>query len=497
MEQTAFSERYKGFLGLLAIFTVISLVVMNDFTTILETEEAFNVLHVQKQLEGTATTQVAPFPNTSQFIIYKLFDFSPFWTRLSNVIVFLLLILGIRIWMGKLFGKLQTITYIITVVSSFLLISMAKFAVADIPLAAFHMMSMAFAVICLKQPKRKWQIVYGLFVMGSFLVQPTSGVIYGVGLLAYLMIFHKDGARLRTPIILGVWLGLGTLFFLLGGFSWPTAGFLFSYQTSWGDYFMWQFIGILPWLGFLPAALWDLFQKLRKKEEMAIILFGWLLFSIISHGLILQLCLLFLISKQVENYFKPNYPYKSVVKSFAIINLVCTFFLLVGVMFGGFAALHSTGYRSAAVFSGIYWVFGFIAILGLFSDSRKFIIGGIGIGGAFSLLLFWVQLNPILNKYRDLSQQVLEGMDKKQSLRVSQDLLEKQQFQVYGNGLELDYSLFQNKEKGVDCYILNEADYQRLLQVGTPTSSVDTIRGRLNIFEKPNSWYIVRDSIAD
>ncbi|MFT5384664.1 MAG: hypothetical protein ACI8X3_001660 [Saprospiraceae bacterium] len=500
MLETTFSDRYKGFLVLLGVLTLISLLVMNDFTTMLESEEAFNILQVQHQLADSATQSLAPFPNTSQFLIYKIIGFSPFWIRISNVVVFLLLLLGIRVWGAKVFGKRQIITFMVLILSSFLMISLAKFAVADIPLCAFHMMSMAFLVICMKQPKLKWQIVYGLFVMGSFLVQPTGAVIYGLGLLAYMLLFHKDGKNLLQPLIIGIWIGLGTLFYFLGGFEWSMEGFIFSYRSGpyghvlcWKEFFTWQVIGILPWLGFLPAALWDLFQKLRKKEEMAIILFGWLLFSIISHAVILQLCLLFLISKQVENYFKPNYPYKNLIKTFSILNLVCTFFVLIALMLGGFAAMHNIGFRSTAAFSGIYWVFGFIAIIGLFSDSRRFIIGGFGLAGSFSLFLFWLQINPIVNRFRDISIQLLDKVEEASKVAVSQPLFDKNQFKVYSNAKGIDSQAFINKQTDIDCYLLNEDDYKKLLTQDTIPMATDTLKGRTYIFERPELFFIVKN----
>ncbi len=492
-QRTTLSERFKRFLGLLAILTIISLVVMNDFTTILESEEAFNILCVQQQMTDSTSQSLAPFPNTSQYLIYSVFGFSPFWIRLSNVIVFLLLLLGIRIWGARIFGKEQIMIFIITIVSSFLLISMSKFAVADIPLCAFHTMSMIFLVICLKQPKLKWQIVYGLFVMGSFLVQPTSAVIYGVGLLIYMLLFHKEANNLLKPAILAIWLLLISVFYFLGGFSWTTEGFIFSYQTSWKEYFTWQVIGLLPWFGFLPAALWDLFQKLRKKEEMAIILTGWLLLSLLSHALILQLCLLFLIARQIVNYFKPNYPYKGLVKAFAIVNLVFTFFALLAVMFGGFAAMHNVGFRTAAVFSAIYWIFGFVGILGLFSDNRKYIIGGFTFAGAFSLMLFWVQLNPIINRYRDINTQLLGKLEKGQKVILSQSIINKNQFKVYGNAKELEYSEFDGEMVETDYYILEKQDYEILQSKNDQLIVSDTLNGRTHIFAKPGLFFIVKN----
>lgn len=489
MLETTFSDRYKIFLGILGVTTLFSLLVMNEFTTILESEEAFNILHVQQQMSNTAAKTVAPFPNTSQYLIYSFFGFNPFMIRMSNVVVFLLLLLGIRIWSGKIFGKKQSITFIILILSSFLIISMAKFAVADIPLAAFHMMSMIFLIICLKQPKLKWQIVYGLFVIGSFLVQPLTGVVYGVGLLTYMTLFHKKGANLRKPVIIGVWVILITIFYFLGGFDWNREGFIFSFRSHSNEYLLWMMIGILPWIGFLPAALWDLFQKLRKKEEMAIILFGWLVFSIVAHALILQLCLLFLISKQVENYFKPNYPYKSLVRGFSVLNLIVTFFALVALMLGSFALFHNFGFKSAAAFSAVYWIFGFVGIIGLFMDNRSYVLGGIGLAGAICLLIFWVQISPVINNFRDISQRLLEGVEKGTSVMVSDPLFSKNQFKVYGNLQGVKYEKFQAGKPGSELYLLNEMDYKEMLKQNQSIIPIDTIIGRTDVLSEPELFY--------
>src|SRR5690606_40317093 len=107
------------------------------------------------------------------------------------------------------------------------------------------------------------------------------------------------------------------------------SGFLFHFGSKGtGVYLLANFLGILPWLAFLPAAFVDLFIKLKKREEMAIILSGFLVFSILSFGLVLQVALALLVAKQVENFFKPNYPFAGWVKSTAVLSLNFTFILV-------------------------------------------------------------------------------------------------------------------------------------------------------------------------
>lgn len=488
----SFSKRFKGFLGLLGILTLVSLIVMNAYTVIMEPEEAQNILRVQKQLADRPNGPASFFPNTSQFLIYSAFGFDLFWLRLSNVVVFLLLLLGVRIWGAKLFGVRQIVTFMIMMVSSYLLISMSKFAVADIPLCAFHTMSFFFLIIVLKQPKIKWQIVYGLFVMGSFLVQPTAAVVYGVGLLFYMMIFHPKGKQLAQPLVFGVWLFWGVLFYWLGGFSWNLDGTIFSYQSSWGEFFIWQIVGLLPWLGFLPAALWELFVKLRKREEMAIILFGWLIFSVFSHAIILQMCLLFLMARQVEGYFKPNYPYKNLVKSGTIINLIFTFFVLLFVMLGGYAVYASFGFRSTVVFAALYWAFGTLGVIGLFGDSRRMLIGGMALGGAFSLLLFWIQINPIINQFREFDSVLLSKVGEVEELVTSEALSSTKRLRVNTNAKGINLQSFVRPIPDADAYILQQDDFD-LYKAQNPGVQVDdTLMGNIPFWKEAQPYYIIK-----
>ena len=450
-------------------------------------------LQVQKQIADRPAGPCSYFPNTSQYLIYAAFGFDLFWLRLSNVVVFLLLLLGVRIWGAKLFGVRQIITFMIMMVSSYLLISISKFAVADMPLCAFHTMSFMFLIIVLKQPKLKWQVVYGLFVMGSFLVQPTAAVVYGVGLLLYMMLFHPKGKQLRQPLVFGVWIFFVALFFWLGGFSWNLDGTIFSYRSSWGEFFLWQLIGLLPWLGFLPAAIWDLIQKLRKREEMAIILFGWLIFSVLSHAIILQMCLLFLMSRQVEGYFKPNYPYKGLIKTFSIINLIFAFFALLTIMLGGYAVYAGFGFRSTVVFAALYWALGTLAVIGLFGDNRKLVIGGFTLSGAFSLLLFWVQINPIINQFREFDKVLLEKVGEVKTLVTSEALSKTKRLRVNSNNQGIQLETFQVPLTTTDAFILNQEDYDKYLELKPESSSVDTLMGNLQFWKAAKPYYIIKN----
>ncbi len=492
MSAVNYSDRYKGFLGLLGVLTLISLMVMNGYTVIFETEEAHNIHHVQQQIADTPVAPCSYFPNTSQFLIYSVFGFNLFWLRMSNVVVFLLLLLGVRIWGAKLFGVKQIVTFMVMMVSSYMLISISKFAVADMPLNAFHTMSFFFLIIVLKQPKIKWQVVYGLFVMGSFLVQPTAAVVYGVGLLLYMMVFHPKGKQLRQPLVIGVWVFLAALFYWLGGFSWNLDGIIFSYRSSWGEYFGWQFIGLLPWLGFLPAAIWDLITKLRKREEMAIILFGWLIFAILSHAMILQMCLLFLMARQVENYFKPNYPHKNLIKTFTILNLIFTFFALLAMMLGGYAVYAGFGFRSTVVFAALYWAFGTLGVIGLFGDSKRMTIGGMALGGAFSLLLFWAQINPIINQFREFDSILLSKVEGAKNIVTSEALASTKRLRVNSKAQEIGLEPFTIPIPQADAYILEQADYEQLLQQNSDFKQIDTLMGNSRFWEEAKPYYILK-----
>ena len=93
--------------------------------------------------------------------------------------------------------------------------------------------------------------------------------------------------------------------------------------------------------------------------------------KMLSFGLVLQFAFAFLIAKQLENYFKPNYPHANLVKSFAVLNLLFTFLLVAFLLMTHYDQFGEIGFRSRMRVCGVYWAFGFLTVIGLFGKSKK------------------------------------------------------------------------------------------------------------------------------
>ncbi|MFT5168113.1 MAG: hypothetical protein ACI8P3_003352 [Saprospiraceae bacterium] len=57
----------------------------------------------------------------------------------------------------------------------------------------------------------------------------------------------------------------------------------------------------------------------------------------------------------------------------------------------------------------------------------------------------------------------------------------------------MDSQAFINKQTDIDCYLLNEDDYKKLLTQDTIPMATDTLKGRTYIFERPELFFIVKN----
>ncbi len=404
MNAAPHSGRFQLFLLILVAISAGSLLLMNEANTVLSPAETASILAAQAEV-----SDLGPLPARLLDWIYQWRGLDWFNLRLPGILALVAAAIGWYAMARRLLGESTTVFSLIVLASTWLVINLAKFAVADTWLMTFQLLFFASTLRHLKQNDLLWKILFVLTAFGGFLIHPLAMLIYSWVIVGGLMVLHPQGKRLRNSLVLGTLIIVPTLVGGLGGFGWSTINFQFAYgQAGFGKFLLWQFIGILPWLGFLPAALWDLIQKLRRREELAVILSVFLLSAILSYGLILQMALILLIAKQVGLYFHPNYPYRPVVRTVAVLQVVITCLSLFLLMMGGAIEWRGIGFRSMMVWSVLYWGFSFMAVIGLFSISRRLIIGGITLSGALAVLLFWLQVNPLLENYRNSYRQLAE-----------------------------------------------------------------------------------------
>ena len=391
------------------------MLIMNEYTTIVNDVESDFLLDVQTLLgKGELNPDVkALLPVWVNSIMYKSLKFNEFGLRLPNVIVLLMTFLGFYFFGKKIFGLKNTVVTLLVLGSSFLPVNLSKFVTGDVWLFGAQLMSFVFMILYLKQPIGKWKWGVWFFVVLGALIHPLSMFIWSIGLWGYLQIFHPKGKNLEGLVLLPLFVIVYLPLWYFGFISLEMPHFLMGIGS---DHFKYFFVialfAVLPWFGFLPASLWDMIQKLRKKEELAIINLGWILFAIFSQSMIIVAAFSFLIAKNLLAYFDKNYPYRRWVKGFTILNMVFVFCMIFIFMFllEGSTQFQGNGYLSLFGLSTFYWIVNIGAILGLFMHKNSLVTGGMAVSGLMFTWLFWLQVNPLIESQRNFPKHVFQEL---------------------------------------------------------------------------------------
>lgn len=386
---------------------------MNEYTTIANEVESNFLLDVQTLLgKGELKPDVkALIPVWITSVMYNSLKFNEFGVRLANVLVLLMTFLGFYFFGKKIFGLKTTVVTLLVLGSSFLPVNLAKFATGDVWLFGAQLMSLVFMILFLKQPIGKWKRGVWFFLVIGALIQPLSMLVWGLGIWGYLRIVHPQGKKLDGLVVIPLLVIVYLPLWYFGLISLEMPHFLMGIGSEYFKYFfLISIIAILPWFGFLPASLWDMIQKLRKKEELAIINLGWILFAILSQSMIIVGAFSFLIAKNLISYFTKNYPYRRWVKGFTLVNMIFTFIILFSLLLGGYLNFQGEGYRSVFGVSILYWFGSMAAVLGLFMHKNSLVTGGMAVSGLMFTWLFWLQVNPLMESQRNFPKQVFQEL---------------------------------------------------------------------------------------
>lgn len=401
--------RYRFFIILAGFFLLANLLVMNDLTALWPGPESWLAWRC---LNGEAGG--APYERLGALIMGQE-GLSPFWMRLPGAAVFALALAGYWVISRKLFESEVLLTTLLVFSASLLAPNMAKVATGDIWAMATQWLAFAAMVRFLKQPALVWRLAfYGLLFLALW-AQPLNALIFLMGSGAYLYFRHPQGKRLWS---LNPWLAGALLFLPLYFLGWSTfgqAGFLVGFRT--GRFLLWNLAGMFPFLGFVLAGIWETHKRLGRQEEMAILNAAGLIFALLAHSLALQGVLALVVAKQLKSYFDSKYPYGTIVKTGAILHLVAAFFVIMPLMVGGFLQYQGPGFRAMLAAGGIYWMFSFVAVIGLFSYNQRYLIEGLVLGGLLVTTLFWLQANPLLQQKTGWPRQLVEQSREKTAAR--------------------------------------------------------------------------------
>jgi len=388
------SSKRGVFFTLSAAVLLANLLVMNDVATLWDGAEARFVW--QSLFEPGA----AYFPHGAT-ALFSGGTVRAFWLRLPGVLLGLLAAAGVYAILHPVLGRRATRWWLLTLGASLLIPQLAKVAAGDIWSFVFQWAAAAALVRFLKQPLLQWRILFYLLLLPAIWADPVSSTLFFTLFPALLNWRHPQGRRLRS---LQPWLAaiLAALLLWSAGawMNWQRAGFYFTWAP--GRYLLFNFLAFLPFLGFAIAGIADAVGKMRRGEELSLLFICWVVSALLVQSLLLQAGLAFLVGKQLHLYFQANYPYRSWVRAGAVIHLILVFFLIMGLMLYGFGQFGGLGFRAAMGFGAVYWMAGFIAVIGLFGMNRRFVWGGTVFGTLAAVLLFWLQLYPLIESRRDV-----------------------------------------------------------------------------------------------
>lgn len=319
-----------------------------------------------------------------------------------------LLIIGLLLfnWIGqKIFKQERVILSLLVMASSLLLPNFGKLASADIYLFLAHFAGYLSLVLYLKQPNRVWQGLVYVFLLLGLIVHPLSSLLFWTVLALWLWRKHPTGKNIAGLYLWVLGPVFGLILLLAGLLPLNPAGFMFSVnQFPILKFFLYSLIGVAPFLGYLFGGLRDNAMLLRKGEEQAVVYTGGLLAGLLAFSLSWQAFLALLVAKQMEVYFKENYPFRDWVKTGSLVHLVLVFAFAFALLYNGFIYFEGDGYRAGVAMAGSYWALSFVGVIGLYGIRRPLAVGASVLSGLVGMVFFWLQLYPLMESKRGLVQ---------------------------------------------------------------------------------------------
>ncbi|MEN0005115.1 MAG: glycosyltransferase family 39 protein, partial [Bacteroidota bacterium] len=252
-------------LGIAALLCVAGLLIMNDLTTIWPGAEA---ALLAASVDGGSNW-------LPQLLLHQLLavDTPLFGLRLPSVLLFSVLLVVSYLWSKPLFGHMTALLTSWLLAASLLLPTLAKMAIAESYAVVFQWLTMLALLRFLKQPTLFWRLsFYGLWAVALW-VQFLGSALMLLFMAVYLQFKHKEGKRLVGLYFWLVPVVVGGITWAINGLGYPlNPGFAYNHWNSNPLEFLgYNILGVLPFCGFVLAGIWESIQRVKKKEELAII----------------------------------------------------------------------------------------------------------------------------------------------------------------------------------------------------------------------------------
>ena len=404
------SSRYRFFCWAVAFLSLSQLLVGLDYITLWPGAEAQLVWDSQ-----TTTPVFSPLLSIFGGIPLD----SEFWLVAYRLPSFFFYLIGIGffyIWGQALFGRQAVQVTLLLTAATFLLPVLAKSGALEVWRFGLEIAAWIALMRFMKTPTRSWLIsVAVLGGLAALFGQWATVVMFLIWQVSYYRLLSPENEALKKQlakpfVLIFLVFGISLLIeLLLGGGTSHRPYYYFDFlQLGHLKFFFYSLLGLMPFIGFTLAGLRDLFYKLQRGEELAVLLAVGLFGSLLTLSLVFPFLLIFLTAKQMELYFRvENYPWQNWVKTAQVLHLIFVFITVVLLLLGGFFQFQAEGFRALLGCSFAYWMFSFVGVIGLYGFRRDYVLGGMTLAGLLALLFFWIQVYPFFHLQRNWPDRVV------------------------------------------------------------------------------------------
>jgi hypothetical protein len=308
-------------------------------------------------------------------------------------LIMLLGVLGLLFLVFKsLFGSKIAIPSLIFLLTSGWVFLIGYWLSFDYLLSLYHS---ALFLTLLFYSKRQSPILLGLVLiltLGALLIDATGTTLF-VGVLFFGAVRQQKQSKAELyfwVFLFLVSIGMVVARLYIPG-SWNT---YLGIQSS--DYLLFYALVLMalwPFAGFIFAAIKDAISKWKKGDVWSIWLLTATFATIMSQSPAFILPVSLLVGKHIMDFDLDHYPYKPIVKYWSTFLWIIWFFLSIFLMTGGHLFQNEGGFRMGFQSGFGIWVFGLIAIIGMYG--KHYLVMRLGlIGGnmwvTFSMFLILI-----------------------------------------------------------------------------------------------------------
>ena len=424
----------------------------NDYSRILPGSEAVTWVHAQEaMLPGEVPpTSISKVLDILYSKIYVASEGQLFLMRLPGILVLVAGLLISLVLLQPLFGKKSLEDWLVVGAATPGVIFVAKVASADVWCMVFGLLHFTLVLRNLKTPGHLWTFLSLASLLAGIMVAPLESLLFALVLRVSIRFLHPNAGRLPWwDLVAGIlFLGLLSLTDWVPFFS-DQQFFQVLNPLGYGV----LLVGLMFWLPFFLIGIWDNYFKIRKKEELSILLLSPLLAAFFAqHPVFFPLSAL-LVTKQLHASQKKAYPWNKGLKVLHILLILVLFFMGLMLMMGGFTVMRGAGFRAGMAVAAVTWSTSFIAVIGLYGKRFTWTKYGLTGAGLLGVFFYLVMAHPLLNHLYNWPEKIVT------SITSETDQL------YYGDGLladRLDWKVGV-KEKNPDIKLTKSAKMPGLL----------------------------------